>query len=960
VEILTGTASVGDVTIKIPSVTQDPVRANTGYEYRVNGGTATALPGGTTINVVRTVNIGSGVSVNVEVRAVNVNGNGPWTTSVPVTPFTALVTTSLTSVTINGETYGISANSTAGTAVPAGYDQEGNVFVVGSFWIVSASTPPATEAVTLRSIHGITKNPDTTDNQGWDSLGGGTYDGSATYRATLPLQLTAGDVAVQVISRLGLGDTRTAGEHRSGVILKVTCLYSVASAPATNRLTPAITWATPATRPQVSIDPAAILASMPTARSMTGIALTSWATVAQRLDRFDPMFGKNSTAQAISGYERSMTWKIGYDQVSAANYGQDFAKTMNEALMGIRGNTWSDADKRVAILRLMSFGHQWYWGLKARGATLNPDGGHYQFYWAPIIAYLNWTGQTAELAFFESNLRGHIKQAQRMTAERFGEYKTPHSLSTQIAASRIRPINLINSQTSFNMRFDANAGDSSQHDADFSLLVRVSSGEKRIITQPGTNLTTGVEYKTVSITAPYSTTVTLADTFYREAAWPVQHGDLLWNNGDLVSWIGAHNNTYASNNTGWTIQLQFLAELGILPVFAEDAARLAVLHNLSNTPVGYDFPTMMINSVEQGYYSTYGATDFATVTAPKTTSPSIYGQTATSLSGTQVSGAVSTTDAQGGFFWVAVPSGSAAPTAQQIYDRKKADNTAAPVAGEKNVSGIGATSWTLEGFTTSTSYDIYFVQQDYYGNFSNVVTASVTTGATGTTYRETFVGRVAGDVWTTDPPGATLPFSSTYTRTSANLVPTIITDTDAPDDLAMSMVTNNAYHNMTLNDLTTRLLSPWSRLQARGRFKMSTVQSRFGMGARNTSHTGVRVTRQTTNINSVGLQLIGNLDTGTNLTSMPTAVFVDGAIIEVLFEIGNPDKKTMRAKVWKVGPTGGISEPAWGATATVDNSEASVTDASDIVMPTFGFAGFRGAMVFHGLIVTVDGDAPIF
>lgn len=116
-----------------------------------------------------------------------------------------------------------------------------------------------------------------------------------------------------------------------------------------------------------------------------------------------------------------------------------------------------------------------------------------------------------------------------------------------------------------------------------------------------------------------------------------------------------------------------------------------------------------------------------------TTPPTLTNPAATNISGTTVTPACDTDEANGTMYMVVVPD-SDIPSVQQIKDGQQSSGAAAIAADSDIISATGTHTFAeVTGLTSLTNYEIYFVHTDAASNDSLASTVGFTTTAVNTT-----------------------------------------------------------------------------------------------------------------------------------------------------------------------------------------------------------------------------------
>lgn len=216
---------------------------------------------------------------------------------------------------------------------------------------------------------------------------------------------------------------------------------------------------------------------------------------------------------------------------------------------------------------------------------------------------------------------------------------------------------------------------------------------------------------------------------------------------------------------------------------------------------------------------------------------------------------------------------------------------------------------------------------------------------TGQTFAEPWA-YTNGNTWT--------QLDTAYTRTSANIVPSIVTDGTAPNGVRLeadSIASTPA--GMYRDDIATAIAGGWTRLQMAGRFRIpSVVNPRGGFGwFSGTAFYGIRVSRGSSSGTGSARLYAGQDYSVTTGTSSWGATYSDDQFLRFRIEIGVPDKQTIRGKIWT-----GSTEPAWGGAETF-----TLTTGSAMNPPWLGILTWNNVtdcMKVLGYSVGIDADAP--
>jgi hypothetical protein len=120
--------------------------------------------------------------------------------------------------------------------------------------------------------------------------------------------------------------------------------------------------------------------------------------------------------------------------------------------------------------------------------------------------------------------------------------------------------------------------------------------------------------------------------------------------------------------------------------------------------------------------------EFTTTAVTDSTAPILSALTGDATSATAASYVVTTNEANGNLYWVAVLTSAPPPNANQILFGQDGSGAAAVDSGNQVVSTTGVQpAFTPNGLTGSTAYDVYVTHRDAASNNSNVVTDEFTT-----------------------------------------------------------------------------------------------------------------------------------------------------------------------------------------------------------------------------------------
>lgn len=311
-------------------------------------------------------------------------------------------------------THGADATVTMAAAYNGGTLTDGSAYVAAPAGLKVVSSNPALATVDGRDGHGIQANL----YQG----GPNALDGGILYSAVDTLNLTTvyrpGDCIVKVRSsnprQPNTGDIGRWGLFEG----QATVLHVVASPPAAGAMAPII-WpaADAANRPWRVPDVDGLLATLPSYSG--GGTATAWSVLAATVDKLD--FG-HAWAQGVR-YQYLTPRQIAgagnaYDQSRAALNGTVWA--------GILSNQWSTADKRAALVRMLSIGCQIMEAYRKTGLAFGEDGGQFQSFLPNCLAWMKATGQTAlyntVMPLIGGNVRGQYYQK---TAGLFAVHSDP-------------------------------------------------------------------------------------------------------------------------------------------------------------------------------------------------------------------------------------------------------------------------------------------------------------------------------------------------------------------------------------------------------------------------------------------------------------------------------------------------------------------------------------------------------
>lgn len=646
-------------------------------------------------------------------------------------------TTNQTSVTFSGATFTISAPGTTGVGVPVGYSVDGAPYVVGDFDIVSDPTPayvvPISGTDLGRGKNGYQKDPVRSTNQRWDSRANASF---TTPTETFPLRMTPGSVFVKAVSRDNV--TVSVSDTGDGVVINYAQIDCVSAAPGPNRFSSPAIWPTPASRPLIEVDVDAIYATLPS-YSTTGHSTVTWADVAFYINKHEITFGKIDGPVRGNGYESTVPYQFG----PVSNYGLYVEYVINGLALGILGDSWSAADKKAAIKRVVQLGSHWYWGFKGGSAVLGPNGGHYQFSQMVMLLALKWSGYTSEYDYFHANLSGNLRQALRTTiAVRKGIF-TPHTGRDRLVDWPVARKRLSQSVTGnvVSLAFDrSGAGggpDGSNLNVFGLLMVHDLTGEtRRILSNFAITPTSGtVSYRDLTVESEFTSAVA-GDLFYFRPNYTINNWDMLWSIGtDPGNFMGNATAPYFSLQA-WTSQLLAVVALGVpVPPYSplEKAIRLVMRANLANIPSSVEnFPEFMRNAVTSSgaltdwpadFYTSHGATIFAPWLTADVTAPVISGISSTAVSAGASTVTLTTDTAEGGVFWVAYASGGSTPSAAQILAGQNASGVAALASGALDVSATGTVTVPTTGVASTNVLAI--LHQDFGNNNSNILTRTL-------------------------------------------------------------------------------------------------------------------------------------------------------------------------------------------------------------------------------------------
>jgi len=431
-------------------------------------------------------------------------------------------------------------------------------------------------------VNGCQVNPTQTGDQGYDERGE-AWNG-ARRNTTWPLSVSAGDIIVKAVHQ------PTYSELRDGVVAEYAACYIVASEPAANSFAPAaIGWAGRGTPAASVIDISAQVAALPE-YDTTGYTLPAASMLTGESALWNPIVAQSngSSVGAVAWYQFNSPNAL---NEGGSNYGAYWGSLVNACSLALISSDYTTAQKEAIATGLVSWGKQWWDTFKETGDFYVPNGGHYQFHLAPIALYLDWSGQSAELANFLSTTGGNFLQAFQFSASQAADM-APHTDTSKPFTWRERNLNAISGTTLTVETYRLGIlGDS----PNFGMTgMTITNGTAEAVVQsfvgsPPAN-TTG----SVDVIVDDATGFAVNDTvWFVPEVVPVE-GDYDWTLNGTNSWNKYNPNiaaSYRSLNT-WTGQVLLLKALDIWHSSLDAVSGYVIDANKADFPAaGWDWPT---------------------------------------------------------------------------------------------------------------------------------------------------------------------------------------------------------------------------------------------------------------------------------------------------------------------------------------------------------------------------------
>lgn len=503
-----------------------------------------------------------------------------------------------------------------------GTTPDGIKYVVAPNGVKINAPSPARENVSGREKNGCALNMDRTTAAGFFQPFDNNLGLSITYdinmNATFPAILRPGDCLIKAAS------ATTVAESKVGFADQFSLLHVVASAPPANAFAAPALWpaADKANRPWRTVDIDARLAELPSL-SAGSMPTITWAQLKQYWDRLE--LGQAFSGNTASGGYEMCAVKNFSGGNSTTNYDRNQHNIFKAVMIHLMLNSWSSADKREALIRLLQHGCQRGEPIVEFGEAVVPDGGHARSQYACSMAWLWATGRQSEYSTWLPLVGGSVKnQFIQLTSTVLADC-VPHSDNSKPFPWRNR---LIENVTGTTIRVDAyrdggtQAGDGTNPVLTGLNMICTAKGISAYVTSMiNDNPDNG--YFDIVINAQPTPNFAISDTVYFEPPF-----SLVTDSWDFILTNNpARKNFYnpspfaAYRDLGQDmISHLFCHAIGMHGTDMDGALEYSVKACESNNPTGYDMPShcdtygtdlhgrVGTETLEAQFYAAHGAT----------------------------------------------------------------------------------------------------------------------------------------------------------------------------------------------------------------------------------------------------------------------------------------------------------------------------------------------------------------
>jgi len=503
-----------------------------------------------------------------------------------------------------------------------GTTPDGIKYVVAPNGVKINAPSPARENVSGREKHGCALNMNRASAPGFfhpfdNNLGLSlTYD--INMNASFPAILRPGDCLIKASSAATVAESKVGFADQFGI------LHVVASAPPANAFAAPFLWpaADKANRPWRTVDIDARLAELPSL-SAGAMPVISWNQLKQYWDRVE-LGQAFSPSTASGGYEMCAVKNFSGGG-STVNYDRNQHNIFKAVMIGLMLNSWSAADKRAALIRMLQHGCQRGETIVKFGAAVEPDGGHARSQYACAMAWLWATGRQSEYATWLPLVAGSVKGQFIQLTSTFLADCVVHSDNSKPFPWRRR---LIENVTGTTIRVDAfrdagtQQGDGTNPVLSGLNMVRESDGRTAFVTSM-INSDPDAGYFDIVIDAQPSPAFAIGDTVYFPPPFSLTTDSwdfILTNNPARKNFYNPSPDAAYRELGHDMISHLFCHAIGMHGADMDGALSYSQRACESNNPAGHDLPSHCDVygqdlhggtgniSLEQQFYDTHGAT----------------------------------------------------------------------------------------------------------------------------------------------------------------------------------------------------------------------------------------------------------------------------------------------------------------------------------------------------------------